>query len=140
MVGARLRFPQMVSAKACRFMTAINPVAQEWPMSHSQFHVPYLQANILFELNTLRSMYVWSGWIYCNAAYWCIFQLALNYQKAEFYVSCAQVRVINGGSGEPKPLVALPGYYTGREPGIMVNIYSESSLPKLGWNYADSVT
>ncbi|CAE6377506.1 unnamed protein product [Rhizoctonia solani] len=50
--------------------------------------------------------------------------LALNYQKAEFYVSCAQVRVINGGSGEPKPLVALPGYYTGREPGIMVNIYN----------------
>ncbi|CAE6439248.1 unnamed protein product [Rhizoctonia solani] len=50
--------------------------------------------------------------------------LALNYQKAEFYVSCAQVQVINGGLGEPKPLVALPGYYTGREPGIMVNIYN----------------
>ncbi|CAE7143619.1 unnamed protein product [Rhizoctonia solani] len=50
--------------------------------------------------------------------------LALNYQKAEFYVSCAQVRVIGGGSGVPKPLVALPGYYTGKEPGIMVNIYN----------------
>ncbi|KAF8697735.1 Glycoside hydrolase family 18 protein, partial [Rhizoctonia solani] len=50
--------------------------------------------------------------------------LALNYQKAEFYVSCAQVQVINGGQGEPKPLVALPGYYTGRESGIMVNIYN----------------
>ncbi|KAG8730640.1 hypothetical protein FRC11_006219 [Ceratobasidium sp. 423] len=49
--------------------------------------------------------------------------LALNYQKAEFYVSCAQVRVINGGSGDPKPLIALPGNYTGKEPGILVNIY-----------------
>ncbi|KAJ1304170.1 hypothetical protein OPQ81_008570 [Rhizoctonia solani] len=50
--------------------------------------------------------------------------LALNYQKAEFYVSCAQVQVVNGGSGVPKPLVALPGYYTGNEPGIEINIYN----------------
>ncbi|KEP50726.1 glycoside hydrolase family 61 protein [Rhizoctonia solani 123E] len=51
--------------------------------------------------------------------------LALNYQKAEFYVSCAQVRIVNGGSGVPKPLVAFPGYYNGEESGIMVNIYGK---------------
>ncbi|KAF8748762.1 P-loop containing nucleoside triphosphate hydrolase protein [Rhizoctonia solani] len=62
--------------------------------------------------------------------------LALNYQKTEFYVSCAQVQVINGGQGEPKPLVALPGYYTGRESGIMVNIYSESNSGKLHTTWA----
>ncbi|QRW13775.1 glycoside hydrolase family 61 protein [Ceratobasidium sp. AG-Ba] len=54
--------------------------------------------------------------------------LALDYQKAEFYVSCAQLNVIGGGSGVPTPLVALPGYYTGKEPGILVNIYQP--IPK----------
>ncbi|KAG8712474.1 hypothetical protein FRC09_019831 [Ceratobasidium sp. 395] len=50
--------------------------------------------------------------------------LAITYQKAEFYISCAQINVIGGGSGVPGPLVTFPGYYTGKEPGILINIYS----------------
>ncbi|KAF8594601.1 hypothetical protein BDV93DRAFT_579349 [Ceratobasidium sp. AG-I] len=49
--------------------------------------------------------------------------LALEYPGAEFYIACAQVNVANGGHGTPKPLIALPGYYSGQEPGIKVNIY-----------------
>ncbi|KAG9092188.1 hypothetical protein FRC07_011711, partial [Ceratobasidium sp. 392] len=49
--------------------------------------------------------------------------LAGEYQKAEFYISCVQINVIGGGSGTPKPLIALPGYYTGKEPGVLINIY-----------------
>lgn len=33
------------------------------------------------------------------------------------------MNVANGGSGTPGPLVAFPGAYTGREPGILINLY-----------------
>ncbi|KAG8747603.1 hypothetical protein FRC10_000145 [Ceratobasidium sp. 414] len=33
------------------------------------------------------------------------------------------VKVTGGGSKTPSPLVALPGYYTGQEPGIKINVY-----------------
>ncbi|KAL4243985.1 Endo-beta-1,4-glucanase D [Abortiporus biennis] len=49
---------------------------------------------------------------------------ATSYGGAQFYISCAQVNVINGGNGSPTPLVSIPGVYTGYEPGIMINIYS----------------
>ncbi|KAJ3484844.1 hypothetical protein NLI96_g5356 [Meripilus lineatus] len=49
---------------------------------------------------------------------------ASSYGGAQFYISCAQVNVVNGGSGSPGPLVSIPGVYTGYEPGIMLNIYS----------------
>ena len=39
---------------------------------------------------------------------------ASTFQGAQFYLSCAQVKVTNGGSGTPGPLVAIPGVYTGR--------------------------
>ncbi|KAF5384058.1 hypothetical protein D9615_003146 [Tricholomella constricta] len=42
---------------------------------------------------------------------------------AQFYISCGQINVTGGGSGSPKPLVAIPGVYTGNEPGILINIY-----------------
>ncbi|KAF6743466.1 glycoside hydrolase [Ephemerocybe angulata] len=42
---------------------------------------------------------------------------------AQWYISCAQVQVVNGGNGNPSPLVSIPGLYTGTEPGIMLNIY-----------------
>ncbi|KAH6899131.1 glycoside hydrolase [Coprinopsis sp. MPI-PUGE-AT-0042] len=42
---------------------------------------------------------------------------------AQWYISCAQVNVQGGGSGNPGPLVSIPGVYNGREPGIMINIY-----------------
>ncbi|EKM57538.1 glycoside hydrolase family 61 protein [Phanerochaete carnosa HHB-10118-sp] len=49
---------------------------------------------------------------------------ASTYQGAQFHLSCAQVNVVNGGDGAPGPLVSIPGVYTGREPGILINIYT----------------
>jgi len=42
----------------------------------------------------------------------------------QFYLSCAQVSVTGGGSGTPGPLVSIPGFIKGDEPGYTVNIYS----------------
>jgi len=50
--------------------------------------------------------------------------VASTYQGAQFYIGCAQVNVVNGGSGTPGPLVSIPGVYTGYEPGILINIYN----------------
>lgn len=54
-------------------------------------------------------------------------QIALHvagtYGGAQFYIGCAQINVINGGSGTPGPLTSFPGAYTGYEPGILINIY-----------------
>ncbi|THH00861.1 hypothetical protein EW026_g1727 [Hermanssonia centrifuga] len=49
--------------------------------------------------------------------------VASTYGGAQFYIGCAQVNVVNGGSGTPGPLVSIPGVYTGYEPGILINIY-----------------
>ncbi|KAI5791788.1 glycoside hydrolase [Peziza echinospora] len=42
---------------------------------------------------------------------------------AQFYISCAQIKIINGGSGNPSPKVSLPGAYTPTQNNIMINIY-----------------
>lgn len=42
----------------------------------------------------------------------------------QFYDACAQVTVTGGGSGVPGPLVSIPGFITGTEPGYTANIYS----------------
>ena len=42
---------------------------------------------------------------------------------AQFYLSCAQIKVENGGNGNPGPKVAFPGAYKATDPGIMINIY-----------------
>ncbi|RDB28103.1 putative endo-beta-1,4-glucanase D [Hypsizygus marmoreus] len=42
---------------------------------------------------------------------------------AQFYISCGQINVTGGGNGNPGPLVAIPGVYSGTEPGILINIY-----------------
>jgi len=42
---------------------------------------------------------------------------------AQFYLSCAQVKVNNGGSGTPGPLVAFPGAYKADDKSILINIY-----------------
>ncbi|TRM68648.1 glycoside hydrolase family 61 protein [Schizophyllum amplum] len=49
---------------------------------------------------------------------------ASEFGGAQFYLSCAQVKVTGGGSGSPGPLVSIPGVYTGNEPGLKINIYS----------------
>ncbi|KAF5349474.1 hypothetical protein D9756_008931 [Leucocoprinus leucothites] len=48
---------------------------------------------------------------------------AESYGGAQFYISCGQINVTGGGSGNPGPKVAIPGVYTGNEPGILINIY-----------------
>ncbi|KAK2062153.1 cellulose-growth-specific protein [Colletotrichum caudatum] len=42
---------------------------------------------------------------------------------AQFYISCAQIKVTGSGSGQLSPAVKFPGAYTGNEPGILINIY-----------------
>ncbi|KAF2192557.1 lytic polysaccharide monooxygenase [Zopfia rhizophila CBS 207.26] len=49
---------------------------------------------------------------------------ASNTNGAQFYISCAQVKVTGGGNGTPGPLVSFPGAYKATDPGIKVNIYS----------------
>ncbi|KAL1743524.1 glycoside hydrolase family 61 protein [Schizophyllum fasciatum] len=49
---------------------------------------------------------------------------ASSFGGAQFYLSCAQVKVTGGGNGTPGPLVSIPGVYDGNEPGIKINIYS----------------
>ncbi|KAG6808208.1 hypothetical protein H0H92_005029, partial [Tricholoma furcatifolium] len=49
--------------------------------------------------------------------------VAETYGGAQFYISCGQINVTGGGNGTPGPLVAIPGVYTGYEPGILINIY-----------------
>ncbi|CAA7261272.1 unnamed protein product [Cyclocybe aegerita] len=48
---------------------------------------------------------------------------ASGFGGAQFYISCAQVKVTGGGNGTPGPLVSIPGVYNGNEPGIKINIY-----------------
>jgi len=48
---------------------------------------------------------------------------ASTFAGAQFYISCGQLSVTGGGSGTPGPLVSIPGVYTGKEPGILINIY-----------------
>ncbi|KZV64996.1 lytic polysaccharide monooxygenase [Peniophora sp. CONT] len=49
--------------------------------------------------------------------------VASTFGGAQFYISCGQIDVTNGGSGTPGPKVAIPGVYTGNEPGILIDIY-----------------
>jgi len=49
--------------------------------------------------------------------------VASTFAGAQFYISCGQLNVVNGGSGSPGPLVSIPGVYTGNEPGILIDIY-----------------
>ncbi|KAF2145669.1 carbohydrate-binding module family 1 protein [Aplosporella prunicola CBS 121167] len=42
---------------------------------------------------------------------------------AQFYISCAQIKVTSDSTATPDPTVKIPGVYTGKEPGIQINIY-----------------
>jgi hypothetical protein len=56
--------------------------------------------------------------------------MAMQANKAQFYLSCTQVRITGGGSGTPGPLVALPGAYKSNDPGILVNLNSIQNAPE----------
>ncbi|KAF6756615.1 glycosyl hydrolase family 61-domain-containing protein [Ephemerocybe angulata] len=40
----------------------------------------------------------------------------------EFFISCAQIKIVNGGKGNP-PKVSIPGYLKPNDPSLMVNIW-----------------
>ena len=48
---------------------------------------------------------------------------AQNVGGAQIYLSCAQVEVTGGGSGQPGPLVAFPGAYQPNDPGLLWSYY-----------------
>ncbi|KAL4925674.1 lytic polysaccharide monooxygenase auxiliary activity family 9 protein [Aspergillus undulatus] len=48
---------------------------------------------------------------------------ASEFQGAQWYIGCAQIKVTGSGAGSPGPTVQFPGAYTGREPGVMLNMY-----------------
>ncbi|KIK69990.1 glycoside hydrolase family 61 protein [Collybiopsis luxurians FD-317 M1] len=50
--------------------------------------------------------------------------VASSVNGAQFYLSCAQINVVNGGNGSPGPLVSFPGAYSANDPGILINIYA----------------
>lgn len=37
---------------------------------------------------------------------------------AQFYIACAQVKIVDGGNGRPSGMVSIPGVYMGNEPGL----------------------
>ncbi|KAG8694868.1 hypothetical protein FRC09_009539 [Ceratobasidium sp. 395] len=41
----------------------------------------------------------------------------------EFFISCAQAKITGTGNKAPTTLVAFPGAYTGKEPGLTLDIY-----------------
>ncbi|RDB17866.1 putative endo-beta-1,4-glucanase D [Hypsizygus marmoreus] len=47
---------------------------------------------------------------------------AQSYPGAQFYMECAQLNIIGGGSTSPAT-VNFPGAYSGSDPGIKINIY-----------------
>lgn len=63
----------------------------------------------------------WSVRTLLLSSAWSITKWLLH--PAQWYISCAQIEVVNGGNGNPGPLVSIPGLYQGNEPGIMLNIY-----------------
>ncbi|KAH3910591.1 hypothetical protein HBH56_143660 [Parastagonospora nodorum] len=55
--------------------------------------------------------------------------MAMQANKAQFYLSCTQVKITDGGSGQPSPLAALPGAYKSTDPGILVDLGKYVSNP-----------
>jgi hypothetical protein len=50
--------------------------------------------------------------------------MAMQANKAQFYLSCSQINITGGGNGTPGPLVSFPGAYKSSDPGILVNLNS----------------
>ncbi|KAI6084686.1 glycosyl hydrolase family 61-domain-containing protein [Hypoxylon rubiginosum] len=56
--------------------------------------------------------------------------------NAQFYVSCAQIKVVAGNAtagarGEPGPLLPIPGMYRGDDPGVLIPVF---------WSYLTNYT
>jgi hypothetical protein len=56
--------------------------------------------------------------------------MAMQANKAQFYLACSQIKVTNGGNGSPGPLVAFPGAYKSTDPGILVDLGKYTTNPE----------
>ncbi|KAG6844376.1 hypothetical protein H0H87_007368 [Tephrocybe sp. NHM501043] len=81
------------------------------------YHTDIVQFNFTIPKNTPNGQYLLRGE-----------QIALHVASstngAQFYIGCAQINVVGGGSGSPSPTVSFPGAYSATDPGILINIYS----------------
>lgn len=50
---------------------------------------------------------------------------------AQFFISCAQIKVSGGGDGKPGPLVAFPGDYDVNDPILYVYWYNDMTVSKI---------
>ncbi|KAF2267678.1 glycoside hydrolase family 61 protein-like protein [Lojkania enalia] len=56
-----------------------------------------------------------------------------SYQgQAQFYIGCAQINVVSGGSSTGSQSVSFPGAYSAQDPGILINIYDSKGQPTGG--------
>lgn len=77
---------------------------------------------VLASRRTHRFAQRWQLWR-CSGKIRVYYYGALSLIELQFYLSCAQIKVQNGGSGSPSPLVSFPGAYKASDAGILVNIY-----------------
>ncbi|KAI0345990.1 glycoside hydrolase family 61 protein G [Trametopsis cervina] len=56
---------------------------------------------------------------------------AQEYPGAQFFMSCAQIEVTGGGSAKPAT-VSFPGAYTIADPGVITNIYTDTTYTPPG--------
>ncbi|TEB27398.1 hypothetical protein FA13DRAFT_1691419 [Coprinellus micaceus] len=55
----------------------------------------------------------------------------IGQKETQYYVSCAQVRIVGGGNGTPAPLVTIPGHFQPNDPGLQIDVFH----PVLGTVY-----
>jgi len=49
--------------------------------------------------------------------------------RAQFYITCAQLKIDGPGGGDPSPLVKIPGIYKAQDPGIAYNKWTSNPAP-----------
>ncbi|KAL2122257.1 hypothetical protein VTJ04DRAFT_2712 [Mycothermus thermophilus] len=49
--------------------------------------------------------------------------------RAQFYITCAQLKIEGPGGGNPNPLVKIPGIYRANDPGIAYNKWTNNPAP-----------
>jgi len=53
-------------------------------------------------------------------------------KEAQFYLSCAGIKVTGSGTETPTDTVSFPGAYSASDPGILINIYGNTGQPDNG--------
>ncbi|KAK2037139.1 family 61 glycosyl hydrolase [Colletotrichum somersetense] len=57
---------------------------------------------------------------------------AYSQKGAQFYISCANIRVTGSGTFSPSSTVSFPGAYQQSDPSILINIYGAGGAPNNG--------